>query len=83
MTGIVTKYISGKGYGFIQSDNVDGDIYFKIYDIKQPHTYLMSGDVVEFDLIHNDINQMRCKEAFRAQNVVLLKGIRTKPFIKE
>ncbi len=71
--GKVIKWFSGKGYGFLQSDDVDGDIYCTRYSIIGTRPYLMIGDMVEFDLVHNDINTMLCKEAFRADKIVVVK----------
>lgn len=50
--GTITRYLDGKGFGFIKSDASDDDIFFHVdaFDGEDPR----EGQSVEFDLEQSD-----------------------------
>ncbi len=65
MEGIVKNFNNLKGYGFIKSPQVEGDIFVHFSAIKQEgYKELQPGDVVEFELEKTD-------KGFSAKNVIL------------
>lgn len=54
-TGIIIYYNSSRGFGFLRSDVVVGDIFFHIYDVAHNDlTKIASEAKFEFDLTQND-----------------------------
>ncbi|WP_332898979.1 MULTISPECIES: cold-shock protein [unclassified Haladaptatus] len=59
-TGKVTFFHDRKGYGFIETDDYDDDVFFHMEDIGGPD--LEEGQELEFDVVETDNGP-------RAQNV--------------
>jgi len=65
MEGIVRNFNNLKGYGFINSPQVEGDVFVHFSAIKQSgYKALQQGDVVEFELERTD-------KGLSAKNVIL------------
>ncbi len=62
--GMVKWFNSKKGYGFIQSEEEQGDIFVHFSEIQQDgYKSLDEGDVVEFEVLKDD-------KGAKARNVV-------------
>ena len=53
MKGTVKRVMSGRGYGFIETDG-EKDIFFHSSRVKDDFYYLREGQAVEFDLEETD-----------------------------
>jgi len=51
-TGTVVFFNEQKGYGFIETDDVDDDVFFHMEDVGGPD--LEEGQDVEFDVVAGD-----------------------------
>jgi len=51
--GTVSKWFDFKGYGFIDVDGVDKDVFVHNSDVKGIHS-IRQGEKVEFDIIETD-----------------------------
>lgn len=53
--GLIKRFDSKKGFGFIVSEALSGDVFFHLSNILMPHAgALRAGDVVEFDVAYPD-----------------------------
>lgn len=62
--GEVLWYSVAKGYGFIEQDGVDEDIFVHYSELADPDN-LITGDVVRYQLVRTD-------RGYQAQNVAIL-----------
>jgi CspA family cold shock protein len=51
--GTVSRWFDFKGYGFIDVDGVDKDVFVHNSDVKGIHS-IRQGEKVEFDIIETD-----------------------------
>jgi CspA family cold shock protein len=51
-TGIVTFYTEEDGYGFIETDAADDDVFFHVTDVPGPEPE--QGDTFEFEIEQGD-----------------------------
>jgi cold shock CspA family protein len=68
--GTFTKFFIGKGYGFIQSPELDGDVFAHAKDcLLPPGTYPVVGDQCTFDIAYGALGPraFNIRIAVRAQ----------------
>ena len=53
MEGIVKRWLSGRGYGFIQTDELDRDVFVHYTSLKNTRD-LVEGEKVRFDLVQTE-----------------------------
>lgn len=53
MKGIVKRWLSGRGYGFIQTDELDKDVFVHYTSLKNARD-LVEGEKVQFDLVQTE-----------------------------
>ena len=53
MNGIVKRWLSGRGYGFIQADELDKEVFVHYTGLKSQRD-LIEGDKVQFDVIETE-----------------------------
>ncbi len=51
-TGTVRFFHDGRGYGFIETDASDDDVFFHMDDVEGPD--LTEGTELEFDIVEGD-----------------------------
>jgi CspA family cold shock protein len=49
LEGIVKKWLDGRGFGFIEVDDSDDDVFVHHSELQGPYS-LMSGQKVEFEI---------------------------------
>lgn len=65
MQGKVKWFSDKRGYGFIECESIEKDIFFHFTEIQKPgYKILYDGDIVEFDYI---------EERNKADNIRLIK----------
>ena len=50
MKGTIKRILAGRGFGFIERDGEDKDLFFHWSKTKDDFYYLQEGDTVEFDI---------------------------------
>ncbi|MFV8413694.1 cold shock domain-containing protein [Vibrio owensii] len=70
MKGVIVHWVDERGFGFINSDEFDGDIFVHISKFKRGYRRPQFGDLVEFQLENNQPN-------LGAKSVVLV-GVKPK-----
>ncbi|AMG07134.1 cold shock domain-containing protein [Vibrio parahaemolyticus] len=53
MKGIVVRWVDDRGFGFINSEELDGDIFVHVSKFKKGYRRPQIGDQVEFQLVNN------------------------------
>ncbi|CAF0746317.1 unnamed protein product [Rotaria sordida] len=64
-TGTVKKWLTGRGYGFVQRDTGGSDIFVHVRNLSNGIQSLEEGQLVEFNIAKNEKGEM-------AQNVTIL-----------
>jgi CspA family cold shock protein len=50
MKGTIKRVLSGRGYGFIEAEGEENDIFFHSTQTKDDFYTLREGDIVEFEI---------------------------------
>ncbi|WP_229773301.1 cold shock domain-containing protein [Vibrio parahaemolyticus] len=53
MKGIIVRWVDDRGFGFINSEELDGDIFVHVSKFKKGYRRPQIGDQVEFQLVNN------------------------------
>lgn len=62
MRGRVKWFNNSLGYGFIETENIEKDIFVHFSEIQvDGYKYLMENDIVEFDFDENDNKALNVK----------------------
>ncbi|CAF2565882.1 unnamed protein product [Rotaria sp. Silwood2] len=64
-TGIVKKWLTGRGYGFVQRDSGGSDVFVHVQNLSNGIQSLEEGQTVEFNVTKNEKGEV-------AQNVTIL-----------
>ncbi|MBM5432740.1 cold shock domain-containing protein [Vibrio parahaemolyticus] len=51
MKGIIVRWVDDRGFGFINSEELDGDIFVHVSKFKKGYRRPQIGDQVEFQLV--------------------------------
>ncbi len=81
MRGRVKWFSNKLGYGFIESKNIEKDIFVHFSEIQMDgYKYLMENDIVEFEFDENNnkaLNIKIIKTGSQYQNLKLIKKLNT------
>ncbi|MCX4129391.1 cold shock domain-containing protein, partial [Vibrio parahaemolyticus] len=53
MKGIIVRWVDDRGFGFINSEELDGDIFVHVSKFKKGYRRPQIGDQVGFQLVNN------------------------------
>ncbi|MCF9887638.1 cold shock domain-containing protein [Vibrio parahaemolyticus] len=65
MKGIIVRWVDDRGFGFINSEELDGDIFVHVSKFKKGYRRPQIGDQVEFQLVGKTYcsEMVSCNEA--------------------